>query len=185
MSEYLKYTGSSSLMTHGKIYKVIRYDGNDPVVINEKGNERTIYSTYMRPASKSEVSRSLGEAMKPTLKKDNQYTFEVGAYKMINELEIYAELSYKNPLALLEVNGDVFVSIHDSIWAKADCSVDGSDISLAIMKLFECCGWKRMFKLSDITSTAKLVRLCKAVKSAEYKPECKNRGEVKVTVLSC
>ena len=114
---------------------------------------------------------------------DKSYSFGVTSLTAIDSEGIHNDLSYSNPVALVELNGSHFVVIHESVRMKMLFCKGGSKFEIAFYGLCDYLVMPNLYPI-ELSNVSKLVALVKEVKAAPYEKEFQKSGTVKVTYLT-
>lgn len=114
------------------------------------------------------------------VKEKRNYEFKAKSFIMIDIDMIYAELSYKDPIAVIVMGKDKFVIIHSSIFNKNEFLIKNPiDIPLTETTIYKSNSGRCMYKVKEDRDVQKIVESVRAIKKADYWSQ---REETKVQV---
>jgi hypothetical protein len=130
--------------------------------------------------TKIRAPKMRGESMFSNVKEKRNYEFKAKSFIMIDIDMIYAELSYKDPIAVIVMGKDKFVIIHSSVFNKNEFLIKNPiDIPLTETTIYKSNSGRCMYKVKEDRDVQKIVESVRAIKKADYWSQ---REETKVQV---
>lgn len=131
----------------------------------------------------ADCTRVKPEVPKAKKVKKVSYSFSAPSYTLIDDKKIHNDLSYQNPMAIVEFGGHKYVVIHDSVLDKANRAIGGGEQLGALDKLIGRQHSGELFEIREenIKSVARVIR---KIKTLPYQECFRLKGKVEVTYIS-